>query len=89
MADPGGRLYLTRSNLSCGELVTPYGRRVAFVPGAEGIQFSSLGRRLWTVSESGAWPYAISRKPLTPAVSSFEWPRLFRGLRAGCGFPAY
>jgi hypothetical protein len=87
--DSSGRLYLTRSNLSCGELVTPYGRRVGFVPGAEGIQFSSLGKRLWTVSESGAWPYAISRKPLTPAVSSLEWPRLFRGRRADCGFPAY
>ena len=87
--DAGGRLYLSRSNLSCAELVTPYGRRIAFMPGAEAIQFASLGRRLWTVSESGAWPYAISRKPLTPALSSFEWPRLFRGKPAGCGFSAY
>jgi hypothetical protein len=87
--DSGGRLYLSRSNLSCGELVTPYGRRVAFIPGAEGIEFDALGQRLWAVSESGARPYAISRKPLTPAVASFEWPRLFRGKRAACGFPAY
>ena len=82
-----GRLYLSRSNLACGELVTPYGRRVAFIPGAEGIQFASQGQRLWAVSESGAWPYAISRKPFTPALSSFEWPRLFRGKSARCGFP--
>ncbi|MET0998762.1 MAG: hypothetical protein ABWX73_08630 [Marmoricola sp.] len=87
--DAAGRLYLSRSNLSCGELVTPYGRRVAFIPGAEGLQFASHGRRLWAVSESGAWPYAVSRKPFTPAVASFEWPHLFRGKVAGCRFPAY
>jgi hypothetical protein len=87
--DAGGRLYLARSNLSCGELVTPHGRRVAFMPGAEGIQFASQGRRLWVVSESGAWPYAGSRKPFTPAVASYEWPRLFRGKAAACRFPAY
>jgi hypothetical protein len=87
--DASGRLYLSRSNLSCGELVTPYARRVAFIPGAEGIQFASGGHRLWAVSESGARPYAISRKPFTPAVASFEWPRLLRGKKAACGFPAY
>jgi hypothetical protein len=87
--DASGRLYLSRSNLSCGELVTPHGRRVAFIPGAEGLQFASHGKRLWTVSESGAWPYAVSRKPFTPALASFEWPRLFRGRAAACGFPAY
>ncbi len=87
--DRSGRLYLSRSNLACGELVTPYGRRVAFIPGAEGIQFASRGLRLWVVSESGARPYAISRKPLTPTISSFEWPRLFRGKLTACGFPAY
>ncbi len=87
--DAAGRLYLSRSNLSCGELVTPHGRRVAFIPGAEGLQFASHGRRLWAVSESGAWPYAISRKPFTPALASFEWPHLFRGQVAACRFPAY
>jgi len=87
--DASGRLYLSRSTLACGELVTPHGRRVAFIPGAEGIQFAANGKRLWTVSESGARPYAISRKPLTPAVASFEWPRLYHGKRAACGFPAY
>ncbi len=87
--DAHGRLYLSRSNLACGELVNPYGRRVAFMPGAEGIAFAARGRRLWTVSESGAWPYAHSRKPLTPAVSSYEWPRLVRSKLATCGFPGY
>ncbi len=83
---PEGRLYLSRSSLACGELVTPKGRRVAFVPGAEGISFSANGKRLWVVSESGARPYAHSRKPLTPAVSSFEWTGLARGRTTQCGF---
>ena len=68
----GGRLFLTRSNLSCGELVTPSGRRIGFVPGAEGIQFRAGNRRLWAVSESGAPPYARSRKPLTAAVDELR-----------------
>ena len=83
---PSRRLYLARSTLSCGELVSLSGRRLAFMPGAEGIQFSS-GRRLWTVSESGAWPYSKSRKPLTPALSTFEWPRLLRSKLGQCSFP--
>jgi hypothetical protein len=83
-----GRLYLTRSSLACGELVTSSGKLVAFVPGAEGIQFSSGERRLLVVSESGSWPYSSLRKPLTPAVSSFEWPGLARGKATRCHFPA-
>ncbi len=86
---PNGSLYLARSNLSCGELVTPHGRRVAFIPGAEGIQFANGGKRLWVVSESGAKPYARSKKPLTPGAASYEWPRLLHGHKARCGFPAY
>ena len=86
---PSGRLYLTRSKLSCGELVTPGGRRLGFLPGAEGIQIQQGRRRLWAVSESGARPYVVSRKPLTPAVSSYEWPRLLRGKGADCGFARF
>jgi hypothetical protein len=83
-----GRLLLARSTLACGELVTPAGRRIALVPGAEGIQFRSGNRRLWAVSESGAVPYARSRKPLTPAVASFGWARLIRGKSSKCHFRA-
>ena len=83
-----GRLFLARSTLSCGELVTPTGRRIALVPGAEGIQFGPSRRRLWAVSESGAWPYARSRKPLTAAVSSFSWWRLSHGKASKCRFRA-
>jgi hypothetical protein len=87
--DPRGRLYLARSSLACGELVTPGGRRLGFVPGAEGIQFSPQHRRLYAVSESGAWPYSHSRKPFTPAVSAFEWPGLVHGRAPDCGFRRY
>ena len=69
-------------------LVTPNGRRIALVPGAEGIQFRAGDRRLWAVSESGAPPYARSRKPLTPAVASFGWPRLIDGKPSKCRFRA-
>jgi hypothetical protein len=82
-----GRLFLARSTLACGELVTPTSRRIAFVPGAEGIQFGSGNRRLWGVSESGAFPYVRSRKPLTPAASSFGWGRLIAGTPSRCRFP--
>jgi len=81
-----GRLFVARSNLACGELVTPTGRRIALVPGAEGIQFGPRNSRLWAVSESGAPPYARSRKPLTPAVSKFGWGRLISGSPSKCRF---
>ena len=87
--DPAGGLYLARSTLACGELVTPGGRRLGFVPGAEGIQFGPRLNRLYAVSESGARPYARSRKPFTAGVSRFEWPGLGHGRRADCGFPRY
>ena len=56
-------------------------------PGAEGIQFRA-GDRLWAVSESGAPPYARSRKPLTPAIASFGWERLVGGKASKCRFRA-
>jgi hypothetical protein len=84
---PTGGLYLARSNLACGELVTPSGRRLGLVPGAESIQFRSDTQRLYVVSESGARPYVKSRKPLTAAVSRFEWPGLAHGRASDCGFP--
>jgi len=84
--DAAGGLYLARSTLACGELVTPGGRRLGFVPGAEGIQFVPGTHRLYAVSESGARPYAKSRKPLTAAVNRFEWPGLGHGRRPDCSF---
>lgn len=89
MLDSRSRLFLARSNLGCGELVTPRGRRLGFIPGAEGIQLGPRERRLWTVGESGSRPYARLDKPFTPGVVSFEWPHLLRGRPAGCGFKVY
>jgi hypothetical protein len=86
--DPAGGLYLARSTLACGELITPGGRRLGFIPGAEGIQFGRTSRRLYVVSESGARPYVHSRKPLTAGVNRFEWPGLGHGRKADCGFSA-
>ncbi len=84
--DSHGALHLARSNLKCGELVTPR-RRIAIVPGAEGISFAQGGRRLWVASESGARPYAEgTRKPLTAGISAFEWPGLQRARRSPCRF---
>ena len=87
--DSRGRIYFSRSNLACGELVTPQGRRVALVPGAEGLQLGPKGRRLWVVSESGSRPYIGLDKPFTPGVVGYEWPQLLRGRAAGCGFKRY
>ncbi|HET7351365.1 MAG TPA: hypothetical protein VFJ28_10545 [Marmoricola sp.] len=82
--DSEGDLYLARSNLKCGELVTPR-RRIAIVPGAEGIDLTS--RRLWVASESGSRPYAEgTRKPLTAGVTAFEWPGLQLARRSLCRF---
>ena len=38
-----GRTWLTRSTSYCGELVTPSGRRIPFLPGAEGLAFDDDG----------------------------------------------
>jgi len=83
-----GGLYLARSTLACGELVTPGGRRLGFIPGAEGLEFGPDGQRLLAVSESGARPYVKSRKPLTAALNRFEWPGLNRGRTSDCRFPS-
>lgn len=88
MIGPKGKLFLTRSNTYCGELVRPNGKRVAFIPGAEQIQL--VGKRLWVVSESGAVPLQKgSKRPLTPAVSSFQWPQVLHGPAAKCGFKGF
>ena len=44
--------WLVRSTTYCAELVTPTGRHLPFVPGAEGVAFDRGA--IWVVSESGA-----------------------------------
>ena len=86
---PSGGLWLARSNLACGQLVVPGGRRLGTVPGAEGIQVGPKGKRFYVVSESGARPYVKSRKPLTAGVNAFEFPGVLSGRKPDCGFPLY
>lgn len=70
--DRSGRLWLARSTTRCGELVTPAGRRLALVPGAEGMYFDGRGR-LHVVSESGSQPYQdAGGRPDTPTVTVLD-----------------
>jgi hypothetical protein len=85
---PTGKLYLTRSSTRCGEIVRRDGHRVAFIPGAEQIALGPRGLRLWAVSESGARPFQLRAdgRPLTPALTAFEWPRVLNGPPTRCHF---
>lgn len=60
----GGAAWFAVSHTSCGVLVTPGGRRLGFLPGAEGLAVS--GGRLWAVSESSSEVY--QRKGGRPVV---------------------
>ena len=66
--DPRGTWFASSSTY-CGALTLPSGRRVALVPGAEGLGFDARGD-LWVVSESGAGPYALAgNRPDTPTLT--------------------
>lgn len=80
----GGRTWLARSTSYCGELVTPGGRRIPFLPGAEGVGFDRDGR-LWAVSESGSRPYQrMGGRPDVPTLSRVDLSRLDRSVVADC-----
>ena len=65
-------------------LVTPGGRRIPFLPGAEGLGFDDDGR-LWVVSESGSRPYQrMGGRPDVPTLSRFDLSRLVRNVEADC-----
>ena len=78
-------LWSTSSTSSCGMLVTPGGRRIAFVPGAEEVAFDGRGR-LWVVSESGARNYQRDGRPLVPMLSRVDVRQLAAGADADCGW---
>lgn len=79
-----GRTWLTRSTSYCGELVTPSGRRVPFLPGAEGLAFDEDGR-LWVTSESGSRPYQrMGGRPDVPTLTRVDPRRLDRSVEADC-----
>ena len=78
-------LWSTSSTSTCGMLVTPGGRRLAFVPGAEEVAFDARGR-LWVVSESGARNYQRDGRPLVPMLSRVDVRQLAAGSDADCGW---
>lgn len=81
---PGG-LWFTSSHTRCGTLTTPAGRRIAFVPGAEGIDFVSR-RRLWVTSESGSGPYQrMGGRPRVPTLVPVLLADLDRAADPDCG----
>lgn len=81
---PGG-LWFTSSTTYCGVLQGPGGRRLAFLPGAEGIAFQ--GRRLWVVSESGAGSYQhLGGRPPVPTLVSLDPRDLDPGTPTGCSW---
>ena len=84
---PGVRpgVWSTSSTSSCGMLVTPGGRRLAFVPGAEEVAFDGRGG-LWVVSESGARNYQRDGRPLVPMLSRLDVRQLVGGQPATCGW---
>ncbi len=81
---PGGGLWLAQSVTRCGALRLPGGRRVAFLPGAEGLAFDRRGD-LWALSESGARPYQRDgTRPLVPQLVRLDTDALGRAPRPGC-----
>ena len=79
---PGGT-WSTSSVSTCGLLVTPSGRRVAFAPGAEDLEFGRNGD-LWVVLESGARNYQADRRPLVPMLARFDVDALLAGPTEAC-----
>lgn len=82
-AGPHG-MWLSRSTSYCGELVTPSGDRVPFLPGAEGVAFDGAGG-IWVVSESGSRPYQrMGGRPDVPTLTRIDPRRLDRTEPADC-----
>jgi hypothetical protein len=81
---PRGHAWLVRSTTFCGELVTPSGRGIPFVPGAEGIAFD--GRRtVMVVSESGSRPYQrMGGRQDVPTLSRIDRDLPDRTAEADC-----
>lgn len=82
-AGPGG-VWLNRSGTHCAELRTPEGRRLAFVPGSEDVDFR--GRDIWTVSESATQGYLDPHELVVPQVLRLDRGQVERAPRADCDF---
>ena len=83
-AGPGG-VWSTSSVSTCGMLVLPSGRRVAFAPGAEDLELDGRGG-LWAVLESGARIYQRDGRPLVPMLARFDVRTLLDGPAESCSW---
>jgi hypothetical protein len=73
VADLGGgdKLWIVASTSTCGALVGPGGKRLGFLPGAEGTR--ARGTRMWTVTESSSRPYQRKGgRPVVPTLAQFD-----------------
>ncbi|MGD9957825.1 hypothetical protein [Nocardioides sp.] len=78
--------WFASSSTYCGALTLPSGRRVALVPGAEGLGFDHKGD-LWVVSESSAGPYALAGdRPRTPTLTRIPAAELRTGGEPDCAW---
>lgn len=76
-------VWSTSSVSTCGMLLTPGGRRIAFGPGAEDLELDGRGR-LWAVLESGARSYQRDGRPLVPMLAQFDVRALLDGEPETC-----
>ncbi len=81
---PSG-VWSTSSVTTCGMLLTPGGRRIAFAPGAEDLELDGRGR-LWAVLESGARNYQRDGRPLVPMLAQFDVRTLLDGQPETCSW---
>lgn len=79
------KTWFARSVTRCGVLVDPAGgRRLAFVPGAEGMALADDGA-LWVASESGSRHYQrLGGRPLVPTLVRLDLEDLDDWRRPGC-----
>lgn len=89
MGDGPGGVWLNRSSTHCAELRSPEGgnpggRRLAFVPGSEDVEFR--GRDVWTVSESATVGYLDADEQVVPQVLRLDLDRVERSAKADCDF---
>ncbi|CAM3382849.1 hypothetical protein NODU109028_14565 [Nocardioides dubius] len=80
---PGG-IWFTSTGTHCAELHAPDGRRLAFVPGAEDVEF--VGRDIWTVSEAGARYFLDPDEETVPAVLRLDRDAVLNGPEQHCSW---
>lgn len=78
---PGG-VWFSSSRSRCGVLRGTGDRSVAFVPGAEDVEFR--GRDLWVVSEASAKPFLGPNERPVPFLLRLDASRVLSGPRGRC-----